>query len=177
MYDVPHNFVASYAYLVPFQRLAPGIPKLLTQGWSVNGIVHLATGFPITLTQSGDRSLVGSKTVDFPNYIGGLTITDPRNPAHRFFSKTAFTTEPLGQFGNANQRFFHGPGLNNWDMAVHKDTVIRENMSIQFRAEFFNVFNHAQFNAPSGDYNSSLFGIVTTAGNPRIGQLSLKFRW
>jgi hypothetical protein len=177
MYDVPHNFVASYAYLVPFQRLAPRLPKRLTQGWSINGIVHLATGFPITLTQGGDRSLVGSKTVDEPNFVGGLTITNPRIPTHRFFNKTAFTTEPLGQFGNANQRFFHGPGLNNWDMAVHKDTVIRENMSLQFRAEFFNVFNHAQFNAPSGDYNSSLFGTVTAAANPRIGQMSLKFLW
>jgi hypothetical protein len=100
-----------------------------------------------------------------------------RNPAHTYFNKSAFTTEPLGQFGNANRDFFHGPGLNNWDLSVHKDTLIRESMSLQFRAEFFNVFNHAQFSPPTGNFSSSLFGIVTAAGNPRIGQMSLKFLW
>lgn len=177
MYDVPHNFVASYAYLLPFQRLSSHLPKRLTQGWSVNGITHFSVGFPVVLSQSGDRSLVGSSTVDFPNFVGPLVITNPRNPTHTYFNKSAFTTEPLGHFGNANRDFFHGPGLNNWDLSVHKDTLIRESMSLQFRAEFFNVFNHAQFSPPTGNFSSSLFGIVTAAGNPRIGQMSLKFLW
>ena len=55
--------------------------------------------------------------------------------------------------------------------------MIREHMALQFRAEFFNVFNHTQFNNPNGNFNSSQFGLVTSAQNPRIGQLSLKFLW
>jgi hypothetical protein len=177
MYDVPHNFVASYAYMLPFQRLSAKLPRRLTQGWSVNGITHFAVGFPVVMSQSGDRSLAGSSTVDFPNFVGPLVKTDPRLPGHAYFNKTAFQTEPLGHFGNANRCFFHGPGMNNFDLSVHKDTAIRERMSVQFRAEFFNVLNHTQFSPPTGNYNSSLFGAVTTAGNPRIGQLSLKFLW
>jgi hypothetical protein len=59
---------------------------------------------------------------------------------------------PLGGFGNANPRFFHGPGFDNWDFAIHKDTKIREGMAVRFRAEFFNVFNHAQFSNPGGNF-------------------------
>jgi hypothetical protein len=99
------------------------------------------------------------------------------NGQHLYFSKSAFVSGPLGGFGNANRRFFHGPGFNNWDMALHKDTRIAESMTIQFRAEFFNLFNHAQFSLPNGNFNSSLFGAVTSARDPRIGQMSLKFLW
>jgi hypothetical protein len=74
-------------------------------------------------------------------------------------------------------RAFHGPRFNNWDIGLHKDTAIREHTSLQFRAEFFNVFNHAQLNPPVGNFNSSQFGEVTSALSPRIGQLSLKFSW
>jgi len=169
--------VASYAYALPFDRWSSRLPKRLTQGWSLNGISRFATGLPVTMSQSGDRSLVGSKNVDFPDFIGPLVITDPRNPANQYFSKSGFTSEPLGQFGNANIRFFHGPGINNWDFSLHKDTHLRESMSMQFRAEFFDIFNHAQFNNPTANFNSSLFGRVTTARDPRIGQLSLKFLW
>lgn len=82
--------------------------------------------------------------------------------------------EALGQLGTANKRFFHGPGINNWDMALLKDTRITESKLVQFRFEFFNVFNHAQFNAPPGDILNSNFGYVTSARDPRIGQVALK---
>ena len=63
---------------------------------------------------------------------------------------------------------------NNWDMSLHKDTALRERMSLQFRAEFFNILNHSQFLNPKGNFSSSQFGLVTSARSPRIGQLSLK---
>ena len=84
---------------------------------------------------------------------------------------------PLGGFGNSNRRFFHGTGFNNSDVALHKDTRITEQIAVQFRAEFFNVFNHAQFNNPNGNFSSSNFGAVTSARDPRIGQISLKLLW
>ena len=83
----------------------------------------------------------------------------------------------MGRFGNSNRRFFHGPGFNNWDFALHKSTTLREGMTLQFRAEFFNLFNHAQFYNPTGNFNSSQFGFVTGAREPRIGQVALKFLW
>jgi hypothetical protein len=83
----------------------------------------------------------------------------------------------LGQFGNANRKFFHGPGFNNWDFSLQKSTKLTEAMSLHLRAEFFNIFNHTQFQNPSGDFSDSQFGFVTNARDPRIGQLSLKFMW
>ena len=120
--------------------------------------------------------------MDEPNYVGGLVFSDPRGvgadgKAHEYFNKSAFTSEGLGMVGNSNRRFFHGPGFNNFDFGLHKDTKIRESMTVQFRAEFFNIFNHTQFNNPNGTYNSSLFGLVSSAKDPRIGQMSLKFLW
>ena len=180
-FDNTHNFVFSYTYAIPFDRGMPMLPRRLTQGWSIGGITRFASGFPVTLSQSGDRSLVGSSGTDFPDYVGPLVTYDPRNAAangqHLFFSKGGFVSGPLGGFGNANRRFFHGPGFNNWDVSLHKDTRITERMNLQFRAEFFNVMNHAQFNNPNGNFNSSLFGAVTSARDPRIGQMSLKFLW
>ena len=157
------------------------LPRRLTQGWSIGGIMRFATGFPVSISQSGDRSLVGSSGTDVPNHVGPLVTYDPRNTSangqHLYFSKASFVSGPLGDFGNSNRRFFHGPGFNNWDVSLHKDTRITERMNLQFSAEFFNVMNHAQFNNPNGNFNSSLFGAVTSARDPRIGQMSLKFLW
>jgi len=179
-FDIRHNFVVSYNWAVPLDRAFGSLPKRLTQGWSLNGITRFASGFPITIGQSGDRSLTGTSGVDEPNYVGGLVISDPRGAGpdgkpHEFFNKDAFTSQPFGGLGNSNRRFFHGPGFNNFDFAVHKDTRLRESMSLQFRAEFFNFFNHTQFNNPNGTYNNSQFGLVRSAKDPRIGQMSLKF--
>ncbi len=181
-FDQTHNFVVSYNYAVPLDRAFRSLPKRLTEGWSLNGITRFASGFPISISQSGDRSLTGTSGVDAPNFVGGLVINDPRNAGadgvpNEYFNRSAFTSESLGGVGNANRRFFHGPGLNNFDFGLHKDTKIRESMAVQFRAEFFNIFNHTQFTNPSGNYASSLFGVVTSARDPRIGQLSLKFLW
>jgi hypothetical protein len=182
-FDMAHNFVISYAYELPFARLHSALPKRLIQGWSLNGITRFTTGFPVAISQSGDRSLVGIPrgSIDQPNFIGPLQTQDPRLPgpkgSNEYFSSSGFTSEPLGGFGNANRAFFHGPGLNNWDFALHKNTAIREGMALQFRAEFFNIFNHAQFNNPNGNFASSQFGYVTSARDPRIGQMSLKFLW
>jgi hypothetical protein len=178
-FDSTHNFVLSYFYTMPFDRLFTGAPRRLSQGWSLSGITRFATGFPIAITQSGDRSLTGAGGVDHPDFIGGLVVTpDVRDtPNHQYFNKSAFSSEVLGMMGDANPRFFHGPGLNNFDAALQKVTKVRESMSVQFRAEFFNALEHAQFNNPGGSFTSGTFGRVTSAKAGRIGQMSLKFLW
>ena len=144
----------------------------------------------MTLTESGDFSLCGCGGVDRPNYTGGpIRFSDPRlSVTHQYFSSASFFSEQcatqacdvkvLGVGGNANRRFFHGPGLNNWDLGLEKITKITERTSVEFRAEFFNVFNHAQFGNPGGNFSSAgTFGRVTTARDPRIGQIALKLYW
>jgi hypothetical protein len=179
-FDVTHNFVGSYNWSVPFDRAFGSLPKRLTQGWSVNGISRFSTGFPIQISQgNGDVSLTGSNT-DEPNLIGPIVTQNPRNAgpngANTYFLPGAFEPNTiLGTFGTANRRFFHGPGIINTDLGVTKMVPIRESMSFEIRGEFFNIFNHAQFNNPHGNISSSNFGVVTSARDPRIGQVSAKF--
>jgi hypothetical protein len=101
---------------------------------------------------------------------------NPRStPTHTYFNASQFSLEDLGTFGNSNRRFFSGPGINNWDMALRKIVPIHEQYSLEFRAEFFNLINHAQFNNPSGNQSSASFGQVTSARDPRIGQVAMRF--
>ncbi len=178
-FDVRHNFVASYNWALPFGRHLTGVSKRLVGGWNFIGITRFTTGFPIGLSEGGaDISLVGSGSTDVPDLIGRVVTQDPHksgpNGANTFFLPGAFAAQALGTFGNANRRFFHGPGIVNTDFALMKSASITETTEIQFRAEFFNVFNHTQFSNPSGNFSSGNFGVVTSARAPRIGQLSLK---
>ncbi len=178
-FDVRHNFVISYDYQLPFDRL--GGPGRLVKGWRLSGITRFATGLPVTLVETDDNSLLGTSSagaislpVDTPNYTrGSLNFGDPRSGSS-YFNTALFSPEALGTLGTARRRFFSGPGLNNWDMALLKDTLIKEGVNLEFRAELFNAFNHAQFLTPDGNVNSGTFGFVTQANPARIMQLSLK---
>jgi hypothetical protein len=182
-FDMTQNFVTSYSYDIPTQRLtssSPAAVRKLLDGWTVTGITRFSTGQPVTMFQSGDLSLCNCHGAnDFPNWTGApIQFSDPRHsPKFRYFSPATFFSEALGVGGNADRRFFHGPGLNNWDFALHKTTRASERVSVEFRAEFFNIFNHAQFNTPTGDFASSAFGLVTSARDPRIGQMALKLHF
>lgn len=184
-FDSTNNFVFSYNYRLPFDML-PG-PKKLTNGWEISGITRFATGLPVTLVETDDQSLLGTNfggpiplNVDTPNIVAPVKKLNPRNSACPgaclFFDPSSFQSSALGLEGTANRRFFHGPGVNNWDFAVIKNTQVNERFNLQFRAELFNIWNHTQFLGPSGVMSSS-FGSVTQAAPPRIGQLSLKLNF
>jgi hypothetical protein len=184
-FDVKHNFVVSYNYQLPFDRLFR-ISNRWTQGWAISGITRFSTGFPVTLYNYGDNSLLGTEPngvnnfgVDEPQYTpGALGINhNPRN-GQPFFNTNLFSLQPLGQPGNAKRRFFYGPGIDNYDMALLKSVPLTESKSLQFRFEGFNIFNHAQFYGPAsvnGNINSSSFGDVVSAAAPRLMQAAVKF--
>jgi len=189
-FDVRHNFVVSYDYRLPIDLLHG--PSRLVKGWRLSGITRFSTGQPVTLIETDDNSLLGTSSagaiglpVDTPNYTpGSLSITDPRS-GKPYFNTSLFSPEGLGTLGTARRRFFGGPGLNNWDIALLKDTAVTERVNAEFRVELFNAFNHAQFGQPDGNVNDTLtvspdtgrftgFGTISTANPPRIMQLSLK---
>jgi hypothetical protein len=179
-FDVTHNFVTSYNVLLPFDKLAgSGWTRKLAEGWSLSGITTFATGLPVSLSENDDNSLIGvtSAPVDVPDFAGGhvLADTNPRD-GKPYFNTSLFSNELLGQFGTSRRRFFHGPGINNFDIALLKTTKLTESKELQVRVEAFNAFNHAQFqNPPSfGEINSSQFGLVTTTLDPRIMQIAMK---
>ncbi len=193
-YDIRHNFVISYIWAVPFDRAFGSLPKRLTQGWTLNGITRFAGGLPVAISQGGDYSLTGSGNTDVPDLVGKVVTQNPRkadpecsDPSqcpNQYFLKSAFAPGPIGAFGNANRQFFHGPGINVTDLGVSKRTAIKESMAFEIRLEFFNVFNHANFTNPNGNFNDGNFGQVTgtqtfgrNGGGGREGQISAKFYW
>src|SRR5580658_2795753 len=184
VFDVPQDLTMSYTVQLPFNKLTGESFKRLTAGWQLSGISTFAKGEPIQIGENDDNSLSGTyaDTIDEPSYApnaGPLFVNkNPRNSSGQpYFNPNYFQAEPIGQVGNVMRRFFSGPGIYNFDMALLKDTKITESMQLQFRAEAFNVFNHAQFGNPSGNFNNTGaggFGYVTSARDPRIMQLALK---
>ena len=186
-FDVKQNFVASYEYQLPFDRWLRA--SRLATGWSLSGITRFASGFPVTMINNGDNSLIGTNpngvnnsSIDEPDYNGGALRLNrnPRNDDHNYFATTDFSMNALGTPGTAKRRFFYGPGADNYDMALAKNLPLSDTQSLLFRVEAFNVFNHAQFNGPAavdGTIGSSTFGDVTSAAPPRILQGALKFNF
>jgi hypothetical protein len=184
-FDLKHNFVVSYDYKLPFESLFH-ISNRWTQGWEVSGITHFSSGLPVTLVNYGDNSLLGAEPnginnygIDEPDYSGApLHLNNnPRN-GQPYFDVSQFSENALGTPGTAKRRFFHGPGMDNFDMALLKNLPLTESKSLQFRVEAFNVFNHAQFFGPQsvdGNIGSSTFGQVVSASPPRLIQLGAKF--
>jgi hypothetical protein len=184
-FDITHNFVASYDYQLPFEKLFPSGGRLV-QGWALSGITRFSTGLPVTFASFGDNALMGVQnngvngvSVDLPDVVpGNLEINhDPRN-GKLYFNTSLFSPNPLGTPGTSSRRFFYGPGMANYNIAIHKLTKLTESKTLELRFETFNAFNHTQFfgdDFVDGNVNSSTFGYVTHAAAPRISQIAAKF--
>ena len=184
-FDVKHNFVVSYTYQLPIERLFRAENRW-TKGWALAGITHFSSGFPVTLVNNGDNSLLGAEPnginnfgVDEPDVAPGpLNLnSNPRN-GNPYFHTALFSPNTLGTPGTAKRRYFYGPGMDNYDMALLKNVKLNESKSLQFRLEGFNVFNHAQFFGPlavDGNISDATFGQVVSAAPPRLVQLGFKF--
>ena len=185
-FDLKHNFVVSYNYELPFDKLFRKSNRL-TQGWAMSGVTRFSTGLPVTFQSFGDNALVqvqnngvNSVSIDLPNYnpsLGPLAINhDPRNNPLAFDTKL-FSPNALGTFGTSSRRFFYGPGINNYDMALRKITRITESSSLEFRFETFNTFNHAQFDgtgAVDGNRDDATFGKILKSQPGRVSQVALR---
>jgi hypothetical protein len=184
-FDLRHNFVASYDWKLPLPRL-PHRRSRWAEGWALSGVARFSTGFPVTLFNNTDTSLLGTipnginnNGVDTPDYTpGDLAVNaNPRNgkPA---FNTALFSLPDLGHIGTAARRFFYGPGMANFDAAIHRNLRFSESRTLELRFETFNVFNHAQFFGPvavNGNITSASFGQIVNAAAPRLVQLAAKF--
>jgi hypothetical protein len=184
-FDIRHNFVGSFNYQLPVDKLFRQ-QNFITNGWELSGVVRFATGLPVTFYNSSDNSLLGTGPdgvnaflADLPQMSPGpLELnSNPRN-GRPYFNTSLFSVQPLGTTGNVPRRFFSGPGMSNFDLALSKTFPLRESLALQFRIEAFNAFNHAQFFRPNTVKAnlpaSSSFGMVTSADAPRLAQAALK---
>ena len=178
-FDMRQNLVASYDWKLPLGKL---------KGWSLSGVTRFTTGLPVTLFNNNDTSLLGTipnginnDGVDTPNYApGNLAVNGNPHNGGAAFNASLFRLPSLGQMGTAARRFFYGPGMANFDLAVHKTVRLSESRTIELRAEAFNVLNHAQFFGAAsvdGNISSASFGQVVSAQAPREVQLAARFRF
>ncbi|HEV7891959.1 MAG TPA: TonB-dependent receptor [Pyrinomonadaceae bacterium] len=183
-FDVRHRLSVSYSYDLPFGRGRAfvndgGFLTTLLTGWQTFGIVTAQTGRPFTvaLIQEFDNSGTGRSSLGFgandrPNLVGNPN-DGPRTP-EQWFNTSAFTFPAPGTFGNAGRNILVGPGYQNVNASLVKNTALGERMSLQLRAEFFNLFNHPNLNLPDNFLGSPTFGRVTSARDPRHIQFGAK---
>ncbi len=185
--DQRHVSVSSVIYELPFgpgKRWANGTgwQGRLWGGWQINALTTFASGRPVDVTIAGDRANIGTALAGAqrPIRIGEGNCKECKDSIRsrprltEYFRTADFVLPPVGALGNNGRNVIRGPGLNNWDLALLKITRVHERLGLQFRAEFFNAFNQAQFNPPGGVINGAGFGTITSAREPRDIQLALK---
>jgi hypothetical protein len=190
-YDVRQVFNLSSVYQLPFgagkQYLtSPGIARTILGGWALSGIATAQTGLPvnITITRS-NGSVPGDEALssDRPNLVPGVPLTPPGGSTpQEWINPAAFSVPANGMFGNLGRNAFRAPGIEDVDLSLAKDVSFGERVKLRFRADAFNVFNHAQYGAPNANISASNFGVITSTissyatgrGTPREFQLSAK---
>jgi len=184
LFDATQRFVFSGTWALPGWRDAPRAAAFLTNGWQLNNISSLSTGTPFTVYDSADVSLQGSapEITGFyssrPDLISNPNQGQPHT-ANEWVSRAPFLQlnpqTQAGQFGNEGRNVVRGPGIEDVDLSLFKYFNIGETTRVQFRAECFNLLNHANLGLPENDLESPAFGQILQAGPPRLLQLALKF--
>ena len=181
--SIGHIVSVNYSWDLGFDRWLfsspSGAAKAILGGWSVNGITSLRTGFPLNIESGRDNYGSGNANGQRPNYVAGQDIragTDDYRTSvrHNYVNRAAFTPNTRAQYGNLGAYVLTGPGQHVWDFSLFKNNRVTEKLNIQFRAEFFNVFNHTNFGNPNTNLNSGNFGIITGASAGREVQFGLK---
>jgi hypothetical protein len=180
-FDVRHRLSASYSYDLPFGKGRKYFASSgwLLSGWQSFGILTFQSGRPFTVALLSDidnsgtgRSILGFGANDRPNVVGNPQLAN-RSP-ERWFNTSAFAFAAPGRFGNAGRNILDGPGYQNVNVSLLKNTSLSETINLQLRAEFFNLFNHPNFNLPDNFLGSPTFGRITSARDPRHVQLGVK---
>jgi len=184
-----HNFTASVLYDLPFGKGKQfgnswgGATNAILGGWQVNVIEKITSGFPIfviaTTNNSGVNQVNNGNNYNRPNQLCSAQASNPT--LSKWFNTQCFADAPKGELGSAPRAPVYGPDFVNTDFSIIKriPLAFREGTDLDFRAEFFNLFNHAQFGLPGSDVDSATnFGVITsTVNNPRLIQFAVKLRF
>lgn len=183
-FDVRHRFSLSYSYELPIGKghnlhAENAVLNEVLSGWQTFGVVTLQTGRPFTvaLLPEFDNSNTGISNLGFlgndrPNLVGQVKLNNPT--PERWFNTAAFRLPPFGSFGNSGRNIADGPSFNNVNFSLLKNTAIKEKLTVQFRTEFFNLFNRPNFGLPDNFVGSPSFGRILSADSPRRIQFGVK---
>ena len=189
MFDARHRFVLSYQWNLPWFSKPQNWYGQILGHWQVNGVTTLQSNIPFTVYDSSNPSAQGGAPEisgfpsSRPNIVGNPNsgsctrsgVTSAVRTADCWFNIGAFAPSQPGTFGNVGRNTLKGPAYQQWDFSAIKTIPIHESMKLQFRGEFFNIFNNVNFQLPNNDLASSNFGLIESAQPGRIVQLALKF--
>jgi hypothetical protein len=178
--DSTHNFSLWSVYNLPAMRGSKTWLRSAFGGWQTSGIWSWRSGLPVNVTSGQDRSLSGI-SLDRGDLIGNPNLTTDRPRAqliNAWFNTSAFALAAPGTFGNSPRNLLRAPGFFNVDWSLSKSFRVSERFSTQLRGDFFDVFNNPHFNAPGSSVaGTSTFAKISSAGDPRIVQVSLRVRF
>jgi hypothetical protein len=178
-FDARHRIVWSYYWELPVRKYS-GAKGQILNGWALSGITTFQTGFPIRISTLDDQELMYSFDFELPgepDLVAPLHTMKPQKNGNYYFDPASFSEDnTFGRIGSSPRTICCGPHISNTDFAVLKTFTISETKRVDFRGEFFNIFNHTQFFNPDGSFSDgSQFGQVTQARDPRLMQFALKF--
>lgn len=172
-----HVVTVSGLWDLPVWRSGGFLGNTILGGWRLSGILTVQSGMPFNVISGRDNSLTAVNQ-DRPNVTGDPVISSVRSTGQQvaqYFNINAFAANAPGQYGNAGRNALIGPGAVNLDAGLFKEIPIWEEKKLQFRAEFFNTLNHANFANPVSTLVSPTFGRIQSAGTARQIQLAMKF--
>jgi hypothetical protein len=152
-----------------------GIFGVLASDWTLTGLLTLQSGIPIAVTQATNNNAFAGFGIQRPNLNGNPTLPSDEQTVSRWFNTSAFTTAPQFTLGSSTRNPVRCPGYRNLDVAVTRQVSLPATTTLQFRAEVFNLTNTPPLGAPNGTFGSAAFGTITSAGDPRVIQLAVKF--
>ena len=176
--DIPHYFGASLVWDLPIgegrAKQPRGVVGMLARDWSIATVVTLQSGVPVAVTQANSLGYAGF-TTQRPNLVGDPALpSDERTPA-RWFNTAAFGTANQFSLGTASRNPVRGPSYRDVDLAVMRLVRVRGNQVIELRAEVFNLLNTVNYGAPAAMLGAANFGTITSALDPRVVQLAVKY--
>ena len=177
--DIPHAFLASVVWDLPWgagrRSEATGLLGIFANNWTVTGLLTLQSGVPIAIAQTTNNNGFAGFGTQRPNLIGDPTLPPGARSVGRWFNTGAFEAAPQFTIGTSSRNPLRGPSYRNLDLAVARHLRFEGSRSLELRAEIFNLTNTPPFGAPNATVGSAAFGTITTAGDPRVVQLALKF--
>lgn len=170
--DIHHVFTNSLIYAEPFFQTGATWKRELLGGWKYSDMTTIQSGGAMSMGLSLAHSGLASR----PNQNGPVNyLKEWKTSGSKWFDTTPFSQPAAGYYGNVGNGTLRGPGLINFNMALYKSFPLAERANLQFRAEFFNVFNHANPDNPNTSLGNGNFGRITSAKDPRVGELAMKF--
>lgn len=176
-FDYRQRFVGTYVWQLPSLAHANRFLRYSLGGWQTTGLLQMQSGPPLTIVAGKDQSNTGlnqDRAVVVGNpYGSNACLTNATCVS--YLNPSSFVLPTVGSFGNVGKGLLTGPGIVNLDAGFVRIVPVRERMEMQLRVEFFNIFNHANFNNPKNSVSGAGLGQILSAADPRIGQLALKF--